>query len=88
MPPTVYRRKKVLGQKTRYREKRPDHLLDYGDSDSVNNFIQGQRGGNAPDVHDIFRRYAVDILGWPHATAEHYASQDCPILDGLTPSGR
>ena len=87
MPPTVYRRKKVLGQKTRYREN-GRIIFCYGDSDSVNHFIQGQRGGNAPDVHDVLRRYAIDILGWPPATAEHYASQDCPILDGLTPPGR
>ena len=87
MPPKVYRRKRVLGQKTRYREN-GRIIFCYGDSDSVDHFIQGQRGGNAPDVHDVFRRYAIDILGWPPATAERYASQDCQILDGLTPPGR
>ncbi len=83
-PPSMYRRKKVLGQMTRYREE-GQIIFCYGDSASLHHFIQGQRGGDVPDLHDVLRRYAVDVLGWAPETVEHYVSQDCPVLDSLTP---
>ena len=87
IPPSIYRRKKVLGQMTRYRED-GRIIFCYGSPAVVHSFIQGQRGGDAPDVPDILRRYAVDVLGRPPETVEHYVSQDYCVLDGLTPAGR
>ena len=86
-PPQMYRGKKILGRKAHYRED-GQIVFCYGDRDSVHHFIQGQRGGDAPDVRGILRRYAVEVLGWLPETAEHYAFQDYPVLDGLTPSGK
>ena len=52
IPPSIYRRKKVLGQMTRYRED-GRIIFCYGSPAVVHSFIQGQRGGDAPDVPDI-----------------------------------
>ena len=78
------RRKKVLGQRTSYRQD-GQIIFCYGDSTGVRRFIYGQRGGDPRDLHDTLRCYCVDVLGWPAETAERYVSQDCPVLDGFTP---
>ncbi len=83
-PPSMYPRKKVLGQKTRYRQD-GQIIFCSGDSAGLHRFIQGQRGGDPPDLHDTLRRYAVDVLGWPAATAERCVSQDCAVLNAFTP---
>ena len=82
--PSMYRRKKVLGQRTRYRQD-GQIIFCYGDSTGVCRFIHGQRGGDPLDLHDTLRCYCVDVLGWPAEKAERYVSQDCPVLDGFTP---
>ena len=82
-PPREYRPRKILGQKTRYRD-RGERIFCHGTASEVHQFIQGQRGTPAhdpkallPDSQQVaLRRFATDVLGWPPETATSYAYRD------------